>query len=202
MLKENEGLRAANLLENQLVDVVATTRYYPSAWSYTYYPIQVQFHKFDYYVAKQETSSAAEVVKAALTIRPLSATVAEDYLPRLRALPNGATIADELFESIRAAHLDKLKKFPNSGLFNNNLAWINSTNKKHLDEALSHAEIAVKNEPDNPTYMDTLADVCFNLGQVDRAISLMEKCLRLNPASEHYQQQLKRFLAKKATTVK
>lgn len=199
LLDENDGNFAANLLEQQLYDVVATTRFYPSVASYTYFPMEVQLRIFDQMVAEGKPKPASQAIRKALQFRPCSATIAEDYLPKLKNLPDGKELADELFESIRKAHHEQLKLFPNSGLYNNNLAWINSTNKVHLDEALKHAELAVKNEPDNPTYMDTLADVCFNLGQVDRAISLMEKCLKLNPRSEHYSKQIKRFRAHQAS---
>ena len=195
ILSENESKRAANLLENQLVDVGATGRYYPSMSSYTYYPVEAQLRRFNQCLTQNDPRGAYEAARTALTIRPCSATIAEDYLPRLRKLTGGAELADELFESIREAYKKRLQQFPKSGLYNNNLAWINTTNKKHLEEALTLAEKVVQNEPDNPTYLDTLADVCFNLGQVDRAIEIMEKCLRLNPRSEHYNIQIKRFRA-------
>lgn len=193
LLDKTESSRAVNLLENQLLDVVLTSRYYPSVASYTYYAVEIELRKFRQHLIGNEPQQAAEAARRALAIRPCNATIAEEYLPELRALPQGQGLADELFETIRAAHLRRLEKFPSSGLYNNNLAWINSTNGKYLDEALKHAELAVKNEPDNPTYLDTLADVCFNLGQVERAIELMEKCLRINPLSEHYQDQMEKF---------
>ena len=196
LLKEKDGHRAADLLENQLLDVVVTPRYYPAVSSYTYYILQIQLRKSGQYILESQPQQAALALKKALEVRPCNATIAEEYLPKLRALPEGQVLADELFESIRDQYIQRLKMFPNSGLLNNNLAWVNSTNQKHLQEALRHAELAVKNEPNNPTYIDTLADVCFNLGDTERAIQLMERCLRHDPLSEHYNQQIKRFREK------
>lgn len=195
LLKDEEGFEAANHVENLLLDVAATTRYYPSVASYTYYPFQAHVRNFDQWTVEGQPEKAFAAAQAALKIRPCSASIAEDCLPKLRKLDGGDALADQLFDRIFNEYKEKLKVFPNSGLFNNNLAWICTTNKKHLQVALVHAEKVVKNEPENSTYIDTLADVCFNLGQIDRAIQLMEKCLSIDPKSEHYNQQIKRFRA-------
>lgn len=193
VLEQKEAGARFNLTENQLRDIHATLRWYPSISGYTYFTVQAELYRFDQAVESGDPKAAHLAATAALKIRPCSATVAEDYLPRLRKMPGGETLANELFESIRQEHLKRLKRFPDSGLYNNNLAWICTTNRIHLQEALEHAERAVRNEPDNPTYIDTLADVCFNLGQIDRAIELMQKCLEADPNSEHYNQQIERF---------
>ncbi|MEE2639239.1 MAG: hypothetical protein VX768_01315 [Planctomycetota bacterium] len=193
LLGEDEGQRAANLLENQLLDVAATPRLYTSMSSYTYYPVQVSLRQFDQCIHDQRPNEAYEAARRALAIRPCSATVAEDYLPRLRKLEKGKPLADKLLDSIIQSHQKQLKRFPESGLYHNNLAWACTTNGMHLEMALEHAEKVVRQEPQNPTYIDTLADICFNLGQRERAINLIQRCLQLNPASEHYRAQLKRF---------
>ncbi|MDA7541437.1 hypothetical protein N8639_01210 [bacterium] len=192
-LKPEQGLLAANYLEGQLHDVAGTLRAYSSMASYTFFPNQVQLYRFDQFLNENKIDDAFAALQIALKFRPHSATIAEEYLPRLRNADGGKELADRLFEQIRAGHLKVLKKYPNSGLYNNNYAWVCTTNKLYLDEALVTAELVCKNEPNNSTYLDTLADVCFNLGQVDRAIKLMEKCLRMDPTSEHYIEQLAKF---------
>ena len=192
-LKPEQGLLAANYLEAQLHDVAETLRAYSSMASYTYFPNQVQLYRFDQLLNEKKIDDAYAALQMALKFRPHSATIAEEYLPRLRDANGGKELADQLFEQIRAGHLEVLKKYPNSGLYNNNYAWVCTTNKLYLDEALVTAELVCKNEPNNATYLDTLADVCFNLGQVDRAIQLMEKCRRMDPSSEHFIEQLAKF---------
>ena len=196
-LNPERGLLAANYLESQLHDVASTTRSYTSMASYTYFPNQVQLHRFDQLLHEKKIDEAFGALQIALEFRPHSATIAEEYLPRLREAEGGREPADQLFEQIRVGHLEVLRKFRNSGLYNNNYAWICTTNKRYLKDALTKAELVCKNEPNNATYLDTLADVCFNLGQVDRAIEIMERCLKMDANSEHYAEQLAKFKAGK-----
>ncbi|MEM7782407.1 MAG: hypothetical protein AAF623_03570, partial [Planctomycetota bacterium] len=56
-----------------------------------------------------------------------------------------------------------------------------------------HAEKAVRARPNNSSYLDTLAEINFLLGDRDQAIELIQKCIRIDPSKIHYRNQLKRF---------
>jgi predicted Zn-dependent protease len=56
----------------------------------------------------------------------------------------------------------------------------------------------LKLDPDNPAYIDTLGEVHFHRGSLEEAIACADRCLKIDPRSKHYQEQLVRFSAAKA----
>lgn len=81
--------------------------------------------------------------------------------------------------------------------FSNNLAWFLARTNQRLDEALKLAERAVKLEPDMYAYLDTLAEVHFRLGNVDKAIRVQTRAAQLAPKDPHILSQLRRFKTEK-----
>jgi uncharacterized Ntn-hydrolase superfamily protein len=77
----------------------------------------------------------------------------------------------------------------------NALAWYAATNDLHLDEALVAAQRAVAHEPKDSNILDTLAEVLFRRGEVDKAIEVMTRALELSPDDAYLQGQLARFRA-------
>lgn len=79
----------------------------------------------------------------------------------------------------------------------NNIAYIlaRSSDKKllNLDEALVHAKTAINIEPENPNFLDTLAEIKFQLGQTKEALSIIKKAVSLSPESEFLKTQQSRF---------
>ncbi len=51
---------------------------------------------------------------------------------------------------------------------------------------------AVDLRPD-PTYLDTLADLEFRVGNVEKAIEISQKCRELEPRDDQHRKQLRRF---------
>lgn len=77
----------------------------------------------------------------------------------------------------------------------NNIAWLCSRCDQRLPEALEYAKRAVAIDPDNAAYIDTLADVHFQLGQVEEAIRLESRALLFRPEDAFMYKQLERFKA-------
>jgi len=82
---------------------------------------------------------------------------------------------------------------PDCALLHNNLAWTAARCGRRLDEAQQHAQRAVELDPDNASYVDTLAEVYFQRGDRESALRHSRRAAELRPGDETLQRQLKRF---------
>lgn len=97
-----------------------------------------------------------------------------------------------------------LAQSPNNPIALNNLGYFLTERNEKLDEALKLIQQAVKIDPDNSSYLDSLGWVYFKLGKLDLAEENLKKALKIDPSSatihEHlgdvYQKQGKAELAK------
>jgi tetratricopeptide (TPR) repeat protein len=73
----------------------------------------------------------------------------------------------------------------------NNLAWAYAQEKEHLDEALKLSKRSLEIDPDNPYYLDTIAEIYFLKKEYYRALTYMRKAVELDPPNiEYYIQRL------------
>lgn len=128
------------------------------------------------------------------TVLPGNIDLAIHLVPVLEK-QNRKKEADELYLRYLEAQRKLIKEYPDSGGLRNGLAWLTACCKRDLEEGQKHAEKAVELEPDMPGYRDTLAEVLFQRGKKDEAITHMKKCLEQEPRRVYYQKQLKRFEA-------
>lgn len=84
--------------------------------------------------------------------------------------------SDALYE--RALTID-----PTSALILNNYAYSLAERGIQLERSLSMAEVAVKAEPENPSYLDTLGWIYFRLGRYDEAERLILRAINAGEAS-------------------
>jgi tetratricopeptide (TPR) repeat protein len=103
--------------------------------------------------------------------------------------------ADQLFEAITEVYFDTLERYPDTPVHHNNYAWICAGAGRRMDHMLRHIQTAVSQRPNSSTYLDTLAEVYFLLGETDKALQFGRRCLQINPAKRHYQKQVRRFEA-------
>lgn len=90
---------------------------------------------------------------------------------------------------------------PNNASLLNNLAWLyvtaNDPGLRNPGKALELARKAVAATPDSSpsaaSYLDTLAEVYYQLGQFDAAVETERKAVSLRPGDEFIQNQLKKF---------
>jgi tetratricopeptide (TPR) repeat protein len=101
--------------------------------------------------------------------------------------------ADALFAESFRTLADVCARYPSSGQQHNALAWMCARCGRELDAAVEHADKAVSLQPDSAACIDTLAEAHFRRGDRARAAELMRKCLELEPDSEYFRGQLKRF---------
>jgi tetratricopeptide (TPR) repeat protein len=103
--------------------------------------------------------------------------------------------ADALFASSLAPYADLLKTYPRSAFVLNQVAWISACCRRDLDQASKHVRKALDLDPDNPAYLDTQAEVLFQLGKQAEAIAAQKKAIALSPDRKYFVKQLKRIEA-------
>ncbi len=179
--------RTATLLRFQYLDVHA-----PPSLTYHYLAMQGQLAQARDLMQRGETSAAFELLMQCAKFMGSDTAVAEEFVPWLQSSGH-ADQANQLFEYVADRYRRVLDKYPNSALHNNNFAWACARCDRHLNDALQHAERAVALQPDNTSYLDTLAELQFRLGNVAKAVELAKRCIDLNPFKSHYREQLTRF---------
>ena len=97
-----------------------------------------------------------------------------------------------------------LAESPNNPIAQNNLGYFLAERNVKLDEALNLIQQALRTDPDNPSFLDSLAWVYFKQGKLDLAEENLKKALKFDSSSatiyEHlgdvYQKQGKSELAR------
>ncbi|MCA1555592.1 MAG: tetratricopeptide repeat protein, partial [Acidobacteria bacterium] len=83
-----------------------------------------------------------------------------------------------------------LSRTPNDATALNNLGYFLTERGERLPEALDMIKRAVKSEPTNPNYLDSLGWVYFKLGQLDEAERYLNDAARHNTRSSTIQEHL------------
>ncbi|MEZ6135944.1 MAG: hypothetical protein R3C53_13660 [Pirellulaceae bacterium] len=125
-------------------------------------------------------------------LQPQDIEVVVQCFPRLVKAGEHA-FADELFDQYEAELRAQIAAWPSDATALNNLAWMYSQCDRKLDEALDLAKRGVALAPSSPVFLDTLAEVEFRLGKVERALVSMRGCVQLDPRDSHYRENLVRF---------
>lgn len=89
----------------------------------------------------------------------------------------------KMYEKSDEAYEKAIKIDPGNALILNNYAYNLSERGERLDEALAMAKIAVENEPENSSYLDTIGWVYFKLGKYKSAKKYIEQSLQYNGSS-------------------
>lgn len=148
-------------------------------------------------ISKSDRTQATELLKLAHRYNPRQIDTAIDVIP-IAESTFGTQCADEWFNIYYTPLKEHLEKFPNDSLIGNNTAWLAAKCNRELTAAQKYASNVVEHNPD-PTYIDTLAEVEFRIGNIDRAIELAERCRDLDPRNKHHREQVQRFRNAKST---
>jgi tetratricopeptide (TPR) repeat protein len=146
-------------------------------------------------VGHLEAGRDADAIKAArdsLGSLPLSVQLAIDLVPEFER-HDRPDLADELFAKQTAAIEAVLADFPKHAVAHNDLAWLAAKCRRRIADSLVHAQRAVELVPDYTTFLDTLAEVRYQLGDREQALVHARRCLELEPRNTHFQRQFTRF---------
>lgn len=142
-------------------------------------------------VYRKDADGVTKWLEAAARLEPGHIQIPIDIIPEADKNFDKAAV-DKWFDLFWNKMNQQIADFPNDAMTLNNVAWMASQCNRRLDEALVFSRRAVELRPD-PTYMDTLADLEFRVGNVEKAIELSQKCREMEPRDEQHRKQLKRF---------
>lgn len=146
-------------------------------------------------ISNRDRELADKLFRVAFRCKPLDIDMPILVVPVAEGI-FGKELADQWFDLFYQPLLKHLDEFPNDSLIGNNTAWMAALCNRHLEKARDLASKVTVSNPD-PTYLDTLAEIEYRLGNVARAIELSERCLQIEPKDKQHREQLKRFRAGK-----
>ena len=194
LLYQEQPLAAADYWERRMLNCLREKWYFTDVYNYVHIPHLVHKTRAAGLLDAGQVDQAIVELRKCEQVWPGNLAAVEEFVPRLDKL--GRTdFADELFDSAYANIEQTCRLFPDSALHHNNLAWTAAKCRRRLEEAMVHAQQALALAPDSAQYVDTLGEVYFQQGHVDKAIECARRCVELEPNTKFYQQQLERFQA-------
>jgi hypothetical protein len=134
---------------------------------------------------------ADRLIRAVHRMNPEQMNTLIEFIPIVRERFGESTLREwfEIFYEPMRLHLER---YPNDTLIANNAAWLSAKCGFELERAAELAQRASEFAPSD-TYLDTLAEVEFVRGNIERAIELSERCRSMQPRDVHHPRQLVRF---------
>ena len=191
---EQQPADAARLWDRHMLADLRVVYNFIEVDSYVRFPFTIHKARAQAAIQAGRFDDAQREIEAATAASPNDVRLAEDLVPLL-ANAGRQEQAQRLFDKSFASLSSVLDVYPESAFHRNNLAWMAARCHRQLDKALEHAREAVRLQPENPSYIDTLAEVHFHLGNREEAIRLEESAIKLSPRVKTYQKQLETFRA-------
>lgn len=165
--------------EGSLADIAAVCK--PAVEYSADDPVYYLFLGKVYYNIDSLTSAVTVLEKGTKKLQPnTSASICDDFYSILAELYYKLGQPDRAY----VAYDSCLTYNPNNANALNNYAYYLSLKKKNLEKAERMSRRSNELEPDNPTYLDTLAWVLFQLKRYSEAKALMDKVVELLPPNE------------------
>ncbi len=153
---------------------------------------KIEFHAANAARTRGDDAEADRRLDAAVALNPTDTELLMNLVPAVKQAGRTAAATDA-FERGRGLLALAVEGDPADPEAKNNLAWFCARAGERLDEATAMAEAAVAAAPENPAYLDTLAETRFRTGRKNEALDLEKKALALQPGDEFMKSQVKRF---------
>ena len=142
-------------------------------------------------IADGDQESADFWIRMAFRLSPMNIDYPIDVLPFAdKKFPK--EIVDAWFELYLNRMLAKIAENPDDATNLNNTAWLCACCNRSLDKAKELATLAVEKDR-SPTYIDTLAEVEFRLGNMEKALELSLLGREMDPRDDQHRKQIRRF---------
>ncbi|HEV3237525.1 MAG TPA: hypothetical protein VGZ25_11085 [Gemmataceae bacterium] len=187
-------LAAADFQQAAMLPILGPQAHFLDINSHVMVPYRIHMLRARGLLSAGKLDDALTEAKACQTILPLAIEPALHVVPALEKADRKKE-ADELLRPLLERRLRLCKDYPKSYREHNAVAWLLVNCRRELDVALDHANEAVRLAPDNPGYLDTLAEIHFQRGDKDKAIEAIKKCMVMDPKKTYFAKQLKRFEA-------
>lgn len=150
------------------------------------------------YVQLDLSVQAIEAFQKVIAIEPITDVEYALFVEAHSALGN-VYYDQENYEKAIAFFSKAIELNPADHSSMNNLAWVYALQRTQLEEGIHLSVRALRLHPNSPTYMDTLAELYFVMGDVARALDIIRQAIALDPDQPelraHLRRQLARFLA-------
>lgn len=191
-ISDQDPAEAAVMLEYSQLDDLHLTFYLLDYKDYVNVRSIIYRWKAIAAIAVGEFEASDRFLERAISESPASTEIGEEVLPAL--VQAGQTNrADALFQRLYQPYRQSVRTYPESAYLNNNCAWLAARCGRQLDEALQLAQKAVALAPENGSYVDTLAEVYFQMGDRESAVKHSRRACQLFPLSQTLKDQLQRF---------
>lgn len=142
-------------------------------------------------ISDGDQESADFWIRMAFRLSPMNIDYPIDVLPAAdKKFPK--EVVDAWFELFLNKMLAKIAENPDDATNLNNTAWLCACCNRSLDKAKELATLAVEKER-SPTYIDTLAEVEFRLGNQEKALELSLLGREMDPRDDQHRKQIRRF---------
>jgi hypothetical protein len=191
-VETTDPFRSAVLWQRVLFGVIRANSFYHERGDYARMFYAVHKSRARGLLGASKPTEALSELALATAARPGDIPMVEQLTPFLIAAGQKEA-AEKLFADAFTAYEEICREFPQSAKYRNELAWLAARNDRRLDDALAHAQEAVRLRPDALNHVDTLAEVHFRRGDRDKAKELAKQNLMKEPNNKHFQEQLRRF---------
>lgn len=147
-------------------------------------------------ILEGDFAAADQAIRTCYAVHPDQIETTIELVP-LAEEAFGSKKIDAWVELYAAPLEEHLVRWPDDTLVGNNLAWLYANVERRLDRALELSQHVAELLPEESIYLDTLAEVEFRLGHIDKAIEISARCRSLAPLETHHRTQVHRFLKAK-----